>query len=126
MKIQGGLQASLITTRFIVTSDLPRCYMAFVLMLLVQWDTYRTLFPLMSLHDPQRFADIVRGMIDIQRNEGWLPECREMGTKQYVPCRYTVSSRISREDQQRFVQGGSRMSINSLHQTEGVLTVFRW
>ncbi|KAK0209677.1 glycosyl hydrolase family 92-domain-containing protein [Armillaria fumosa] len=48
------------------------------------WDTYRTLFPLMSLHDPQRFTDIVRGMIDIQKNEGWLPECREMGTKQFV------------------------------------------
>ncbi len=44
--------------------------MAFVLMLLLQWDTYRTLFPLMSLHDPQIFADIVQGMIDIQKNEG--------------------------------------------------------
>ncbi|KAG9227041.1 hypothetical protein CCMSSC00406_0010003 [Pleurotus cornucopiae] len=40
------------------------------------WDTYRTLYPLMSLHDPATFARIVRGMIDIQRNEGWLPECR--------------------------------------------------
>ncbi len=99
MKIQGGLQASLITTRFIVTSDLPRCYMAFVLMLLVQWDTYRTLFPLMSLHDPQRFADIVRGMIDIQKNEGWLPECREMGTKQYVLYSCAFSYQNSREDQ---------------------------
>ncbi|KAK0440865.1 glycosyl hydrolase family 92-domain-containing protein [Desarmillaria tabescens] len=48
------------------------------------WDTYRTLFPLMSLHDPERFSDIVRGMIDIQKNEGWLPECREMGTKQFI------------------------------------------
>ncbi|PBK91992.1 glycoside hydrolase family 92 protein [Armillaria gallica] len=48
------------------------------------WDTYRTFFPFMSLHDPQRFADIVRGMIDIQKNQGWLPECREMGTKQFV------------------------------------------
>ncbi|THV06347.1 glycoside hydrolase family 92 protein [Dendrothele bispora CBS 962.96] len=40
------------------------------------WDTYRTLYPLMSLHDPVIFSRIVRGMIDIQRNEGWLPECR--------------------------------------------------
>ncbi|KAF5372700.1 hypothetical protein D9615_009853 [Tricholomella constricta] len=40
------------------------------------WDTYRTLYPLMSLHDPVTFARIVRGMIDIQKNEGWLPECR--------------------------------------------------
>ncbi|KNZ74745.1 hypothetical protein J132_06286 [Termitomyces sp. J132] len=31
------------------------------------WDTYRTLYPLMSLHDPVTFSRIVRG---------WLPECR--------------------------------------------------
>ncbi|KAL0573680.1 hypothetical protein V5O48_008277 [Marasmius crinis-equi] len=48
------------------------------------WDTYRTLFPLMSLHDPANFARIVRSMIDIQKHEGWLPECREMGTKQFI------------------------------------------
>jgi len=40
------------------------------------WDTYRTLYPLMSLHDPAIFARIVRAMIDIQKHEGWLPECR--------------------------------------------------
>ncbi|KAF8876853.1 glycoside hydrolase family 92 protein [Infundibulicybe gibba] len=40
------------------------------------WDTYRTLYPLMSLHDPVTFSRIVRGMVDIQKNEGWLPECR--------------------------------------------------
>ncbi|CAA7263424.1 unnamed protein product [Cyclocybe aegerita] len=40
------------------------------------WDTYRTLYPLMSLHDPVTLAKIVRGMIDIQKHEGWLPECR--------------------------------------------------
>ncbi|KAH0583232.1 hypothetical protein H2248_011113 [Termitomyces sp. 'cryptogamus'] len=40
------------------------------------WDTYRTLYPLMSLHDPVTFSRIVRGMIDIQKHEGWLPECR--------------------------------------------------
>lgn len=34
------------------------------------WDTYRTLYPLMSLHDPVTFANIVRGMVDIQKNEG--------------------------------------------------------
>ncbi|KAJ7096562.1 glycosyl hydrolase family 92-domain-containing protein [Mycena belliarum] len=48
------------------------------------WDTYRTLFPLMSLHDPQNFARIVRGMIDIQRHEGWLPEAREAGQQQFI------------------------------------------
>ncbi|KXN83541.1 hypothetical protein AN958_01250 [Leucoagaricus sp. SymC.cos] len=48
------------------------------------WDTYRTLYPLMSLHDPVTFSRIVRGMIDIQKNEGFLPECREATVKQWV------------------------------------------
>ncbi|KAF7289771.1 Glycoside hydrolase family 92 protein [Mycena indigotica] len=48
------------------------------------WDTYRTLFPLMSLHDPENFARIVRGMIDIQKHEGWLPEGREAGQQQFI------------------------------------------
>ncbi|KAJ7135659.1 glycoside hydrolase family 92 protein [Mycena epipterygia] len=48
------------------------------------WDTYRTLYPLMSLHDPENFALIVRGMIDIQKHEGWLPEAREAGQPQFI------------------------------------------
>ncbi|KAJ7274823.1 glycosyl hydrolase family 92-domain-containing protein [Mycena rebaudengoi] len=48
------------------------------------WDTYRTLFPLMSLHDPANFARIVRGMIDIQKHEGWIPEAREAGKPQFI------------------------------------------
>lgn len=42
----------------------------------IQWDTYRTLYPLMSLHDPETYARVVRSFIDIQQHEGWLPECR--------------------------------------------------
>jgi putative alpha-1,2-mannosidase len=48
------------------------------------WDTYRTLYPLMSLHDPVNFARIVRGMIDIQKNAGWLPECRGATKQQFI------------------------------------------
>ncbi|PIL28602.1 hypothetical protein GSI_08644 [Ganoderma sinense ZZ0214-1] len=48
------------------------------------WDTYRTLFPLMALHDPTTFARIVRGMINIQQHEGWLPECRGASVKQWI------------------------------------------
>ncbi|KAF8632830.1 hypothetical protein AX15_001660 [Amanita polypyramis BW_CC] len=48
------------------------------------WDTYRTLYPLMSLHDPVTFSRIVRGMIDIQKHEGWLPECRGATVQQWV------------------------------------------
>ncbi|TRM65199.1 glycosyl hydrolase family 92-domain-containing protein [Schizophyllum amplum] len=56
------------------------------------WDTYRTLFPLWTMHDPYTMAEVVRGMIDIQKHEefalnsltGWLPECRSSTTKQYI------------------------------------------
>ncbi|KAG1749718.1 glycoside hydrolase family 92 protein [Suillus paluster] len=48
------------------------------------WDTYRTMYPLMSLHDPEVFARIVRGMINIQKHEGWLPECRGATLQQYI------------------------------------------
>lgn len=48
------------------------------------WDTYRTLYPLMAMHDPVRFANIVRGMVDIQRHEGWLPECRGATVQHYM------------------------------------------
>lgn len=48
------------------------------------WDTFRTLYPLMSLHDPVRFAEIVRGMINIQVHEGWLPECRGATVQQLI------------------------------------------
>ncbi|KAI0085290.1 family 92 glycosyl hydrolase, partial [Irpex rosettiformis] len=48
------------------------------------WDTFRTLYPLMSLHDPVNFARIVRGMINIQQHEGWLPECRGATAQQFI------------------------------------------
>ena len=56
----------------------------------------------MALHDPVRYAGIVRGMIDIQKNEGcymltvkvhdrktdislgWLPECRGATDQQWI------------------------------------------
>ncbi|KAI0922609.1 hypothetical protein AcV5_009537 [Taiwanofungus camphoratus] len=48
------------------------------------WDTYRTLYSLMALHDPVNFARIVRGLINIQQHEGWLPECRGATAKQFI------------------------------------------
>ncbi|TFK55634.1 glycoside hydrolase family 92 protein [Heliocybe sulcata] len=48
------------------------------------WDTYRTLYPLYALHAPVEFARIVRGFINIQQHEGWLPECRGATQKQYI------------------------------------------
>lgn len=68
-----------------------------------KWDTYRTLYPLMALHDAEDYARIVRGMINIQQNEGgpfsrstihihhgliqiagWLPECRGSLDMQWI------------------------------------------
>ncbi|EPQ56942.1 hypothetical protein GLOTRDRAFT_127326 [Gloeophyllum trabeum ATCC 11539] len=40
------------------------------------WDTYRTFYPLMSLHSPVEFAQIVDNYIDGYRKMGWMPECR--------------------------------------------------
>ncbi|KDQ27557.1 glycoside hydrolase family 92 protein [Pleurotus ostreatus PC15] len=40
------------------------------------WDTFRTFFPLMSLHSPVEFAQIVESYIDGWRKNGWMPECR--------------------------------------------------
>ncbi|KAJ3475019.1 hypothetical protein NLI96_g12105 [Meripilus lineatus] len=40
------------------------------------WDTYRTYYPLMALHSPVEFAQIVDTYIDGWRKNGWMPECR--------------------------------------------------
>ncbi|KAJ7072819.1 glycoside hydrolase family 92 protein [Mycena amicta] len=40
------------------------------------WDTFRTFYPLMSLHSPLEFAQIVDSYIDGWRKNGWMPECR--------------------------------------------------
>ncbi|CAL1712499.1 unnamed protein product [Somion occarium] len=48
------------------------------------WDTYRTLYSWMALHDPDDFARIIRGMINIQQHEGWLPECRGATAQHFI------------------------------------------
>ncbi|KAG1871275.1 glycoside hydrolase family 92 protein [Suillus subalutaceus] len=40
------------------------------------WDTFRTFYPLMTLHSPVEFAQIVDNYIDGWRKLGWMPECR--------------------------------------------------
>ncbi|KAH8556792.1 glycosyl hydrolase family 92-domain-containing protein [Umbelopsis sp. PMI_123] len=39
------------------------------------WDTYHGVMPLYALTHPQPLADMVRGLIDIYRNEGFMPDC---------------------------------------------------
>ncbi|KAH7038921.1 glycoside hydrolase family 92 protein [Macrophomina phaseolina] len=40
------------------------------------WDSYRSIHPLLTLLDPESQTRMVRSLIDIYRNEGWLPDCR--------------------------------------------------
>ncbi|KZT22603.1 glycoside hydrolase family 92 protein [Neolentinus lepideus HHB14362 ss-1] len=40
------------------------------------WDTFRTFYPLLALHSPLEFAQIVDNYIDGYRKMGWMPECR--------------------------------------------------
>ncbi|TDL19308.1 hypothetical protein BD410DRAFT_805898 [Rickenella mellea] len=45
------------------------------------WDTYRTLYSLYSLHDPVTFSRVVRGMIDIQQHEA--QKCIQGGSSEF-------------------------------------------
>lgn len=40
------------------------------------WDTYRTVMPLITLIDPARQADIVNGMLNVYKRDGWMPDGR--------------------------------------------------
>ncbi|KAF9016825.1 hypothetical protein BDZ89DRAFT_930413, partial [Hymenopellis radicata] len=48
------------------------------------WDTFRTFFPLMSLHSPVEYAQIVDAYIDGWRKLGWMPECRTNNVPGYT------------------------------------------
>ncbi|KAF8971120.1 glycoside hydrolase family 92 protein [Flammula alnicola] len=41
--------------------------------------SFRTFYPLMALHSPVEFAQIVDNYIDGWRKNGWMPECRSSG-----------------------------------------------
>lgn len=41
------------------------------------WDTFRVTSPLLTLIAPERQQDIVRALVDLYRNEGWLPDARK-------------------------------------------------
>ncbi|KAI0298528.1 glycoside hydrolase family 92 protein [Russula brevipes] len=42
----------------------------------ISWDTFRTFYPLMALHSPEVYAQIVDSYIDAYRKRGWMPDCR--------------------------------------------------
>lgn len=43
------------------------------------WDTYRTVYPLLTLLFPERVAGIVRGLVNAYREGGWLPKWMSPG-----------------------------------------------
>ncbi|KAJ6496068.1 alpha-1,2-mannosidase, putative subfamily [Mycena sanguinolenta] len=40
------------------------------------WDTFRVVHPLYAITAPVAQAEIIRALIDVYRNTGWLPDCR--------------------------------------------------
>ncbi|KAJ7235600.1 glycosyl hydrolase family 92-domain-containing protein [Mycena haematopus] len=40
------------------------------------WDTFRVVHPLYAITAPLAQAEIIRALVDIYRNAGWLPDCR--------------------------------------------------
>ncbi|RYF98451.1 MAG: glycoside hydrolase family 92 protein, partial [Caulobacteraceae bacterium] len=49
------------------------------------WDTYRTLFPLMTLLQPELMADILRGFVTAYRESGWFPQWPSPGHRSCMP-----------------------------------------
>jgi len=43
------------------------------------WDTFRTVYPLLSIIDPDSYAAIVKGYIQIYKDTGWLPRWPALG-----------------------------------------------
>jgi len=48
------------------------------------WDTYRTVHPLLSLLYPQKQLDMVRNMVDMYKEGGWLPKWEIYGREAHV------------------------------------------
>lgn len=48
------------------------------------WDTYRNLHPLLTLVYPERQSDMIRTLIDMYREWGWLPRWELFGQETYT------------------------------------------
>ena len=48
------------------------------------WDTYRTLHPFLTLVYPERQRDMVRSMVEMYRESGWLPKWELAGDETHV------------------------------------------
>lgn len=49
------------------------------------WDTYRTLFPLMTILEPDRFCEILQGFVNAYHESGWLPQWPSPGHRVCMP-----------------------------------------
>ena len=49
------------------------------------WDTYRTVYPLLSIISPKDYRDILTGFINIYRDSGWLPRWPAIGENGCMP-----------------------------------------
>lgn len=49
------------------------------------WDVYRTVFPLMTILNPETYADICQGLINFYKESGWLPRFSAPGPISCMP-----------------------------------------
>lgn len=49
------------------------------------WDTYRTLFPLMTILEPDRHSEILQGFVNAYHESGWLPQWPSPGHRVCMP-----------------------------------------
>jgi predicted alpha-1,2-mannosidase len=49
------------------------------------WDTYRTLFPLMTILEPTRVCEILQGFVNAYQESGWLPQWPSPGHRVCMP-----------------------------------------
>lgn len=48
------------------------------------WDSARTIHPLWALLAPKAQAEVVQAIVEIQKHEGWLPDCRMSANQGYT------------------------------------------
>jgi predicted alpha-1,2-mannosidase len=48
------------------------------------WDSFRSQLPFLAVLDPDGLARMIRGLISIYDNEGWLPDCRMSLSRGYT------------------------------------------
>jgi predicted alpha-1,2-mannosidase len=49
------------------------------------WDTFRTVYPFLSVVAPEKYAEILEGFINIYKDCGWLPKWPAIGELGYMP-----------------------------------------